>query len=109
MGGNLTFRKLEKKDFDRGFMKNLEYLSIVGHYDRESWEKRFEMIQNKGYRIIVWIDEDKDMVVASGSVFFESKFIRSLGTWGHLEDVSVHEEYRDRKLGLHMIYKIYYF
>jgi glucosamine-phosphate N-acetyltransferase len=41
------------------------------------------------YKIIVIVDVAKQRVIASGSLIIERKFIRQLGTAGHIEDIVV--------------------
>ena len=55
------------------------------------------------YKIVVIFDVEKQRVVGSGSLVLEKKFIRQLGTAGHIEDIVISEGYRGKHLGLRMI------
>ena len=55
------------------------------------------------YKILVIFDKAKGRVIGSGSLIIEKKFIRQLGTAGHIEDIVVSEGYRGRNLGKSMI------
>ena len=103
----LTFRKLQNEDFERGFLDTLSCLTSVGETTKEQYAERFRRLglaDSNNYKIIVCIDEATDKVIASGTVLLELKFIRNLGIWGHIEDVSVHSDYSGKKIGLHMVY-----
>ncbi len=41
------------------------------------------------YKIVVILDRKTEQVIASGSLIIEKKFIRQLGTAGHIEDIVV--------------------
>ena len=49
------------------------------------------------------VDNASKRVIGSGSLIIEKKFIRQLGTAGHIEDIVVQEQYRGRHLGLKII------
>ena len=55
------------------------------------------------YKIVVIYDIGKKRIVGSGSLILEKKFIRQLGTAGHIEDIVISEGYRGKHLGLRMI------
>ena len=55
------------------------------------------------YKIIVIHDLKLNKVIGCGSLICEKKFIRSLGTAAHIEDIVVREEYRGKNLGLRLI------
>jgi len=42
-------------------------------------------------------------VVGTGTVFMEKKFLRGLGTVGHIEDIAVDKSQQGKKLGLRII------
>ena len=106
---NITFRKLQVDDYDRGFFEALSNLSKVGNVSKEQFQKRFNDLDLKSsniYKIIVGVDNDTNKIIASGTVFFELKFIRNLGVCGHIEDIVVHKDYNGQNLGKHLIYCI---
>lgn len=55
------------------------------------------------YYALVIVDKDKDVIVAVGTVFIERKFIRGLGSVGHIEDIAVDKSQQGKKLGLRII------
>jgi glucosamine-phosphate N-acetyltransferase len=43
------------------------------------------------------------MIIATGNVFIEKKFLRGLGSVGHIEDIAVDKTQQGKKLGLRVI------
>jgi len=67
-------------------------LTQVGPVEKSDFEAQYsEMFPFKSdtYKIIVIVDVAKQRVIASGSLIIERKFIRQLGTAGHIEDIVV--------------------
>lgn len=58
---------------------------------------------NQIYFPIVIILKATDQVVATGNVFIEKKFLRGLGSVGHIEDIAVDKTQQGKKLGLRLI------
>ena len=78
----------------------------MGPVEKSDFEAQYtEMfpIKQDTYKIIVIVDVAKQRVIASGSLIIEKKFIRQLGTAGHIEDIVVQEGYRGKHLGLRLI------
>jgi glucosamine-phosphate N-acetyltransferase len=44
-------------------------------------------------------DQSTNVIIASGSLVQERKFIRNQGYCGHIEDIVVHKTYRRQNLG----------
>ena len=55
------------------------------------------------YYGIVIVDKNTDKVIATGFVFVERKFLRGLGSVGHIEDIAVDKSQQGKKLGLRII------
>jgi len=51
----------------------------------------------------VIVSKANDQVVGTGCVFMEKKFLRGLGTVGHIEDIAVDKAQQGKKLGLRII------
>lgn len=58
---------------------------------------------NQTYFPIVIILKSTDQIIATGNVFMEKKFLRGLGTVGHIEDIAVDKTQQGKKLGLRII------
>ena len=57
----------------------------------------------KTYFVIAIVDKNTDMLVGTGCVFMERKFLRNLGSVGHIEDIAVSKKAQGMKLGLRII------
>ena len=55
------------------------------------------------YFPIVILNKKSDQIVGVGTVFMERKFLRGLGTVGHIEDIAVDEKEQGKKIGLRII------
>jgi len=58
---------------------------------------------NQVYFPVVIILKTTDMIIATGNVFIEKKFLRGLGSVGHIEDIAVDKTQQGKKLGLRII------
>ncbi len=89
-------KRLEKSDYYRGFLQLLEQLTIVDadNISYEDFCKRLDDMNSETFVII-----HNNIVVASGTIYIEYKFIHHLGAVGHIEDIVVDVRYRKRGLG----------
>lgn len=71
----------------------------------DAWRAQFNTFRDipKTYYSIVIVDKPTDRVVAVGTVFIERKFLRGLGSVGHIEDIAVDKSQQGKKLGLRII------
>ena len=84
----------------------LSELTEVGSVSKDQFEKTWdEMFQTRSdiYKVIVIVDKVKNVVIGSGSLMIEQKFIRTCGKASHIEDIVVKKEYRGKNLGLKLI------
>jgi len=99
---NITIRKLQKEDLDKGFLHTLDSLRQASNTDKKIVEKTFEKINsNPDYLIIVALTDGK--VVGATTLLIETKFIHNGGKVGHIEDVVVNKEYQKKGIGEKMI------
>ena len=84
----------------------LKQLTEVGEYEEKKFLEIFEKIQRIEDTIYIIVVEDKEtgIVVGTGTVVLEQKFIRGGAKTGHIEDVVVDKNYRGYSLG-----KLYFF
>lgn len=59
--------------------------------------------QTQTYYVINIVSRETDKVVGTGTVFIEKKFLRGLGSVGHIEDIAVSKDMQGKKLGLRVI------
>ncbi|KAJ6442325.1 acetyltransferase [Purpureocillium lavendulum] len=96
-------RPLRRSDYDTGFLDCLRVLTTVGDIAKDDFEAQYErMLKQEGYYIIV-IEDDAGLVVATGALIVEHKFIHNLGAVGHIEDIAVSKSQQGKKLGLRLI------
>lgn len=90
--------RLNKEDYYKNFLQLLEQLTVVdaNELNYENFCERFDEMNSHTF---VVRNNSQDKVIATASVFIEKKFIHRLGKVGHIEDVVVDKEYRDKGLG----------
>jgi len=98
-------RPLASTDYNRGHFAVLSVLTVVNDLGEDAWVARFQAMRAapKTYYPLVIVDQVTDQIVATGTVFLERKFIRGLGTVGHIEDIAVDKSQQGKKLGQHII------
>jgi glucosamine-phosphate N-acetyltransferase len=57
----------------------------------------------KTYYSLVIVDKASDRIVGAGALFVERKFLRGLGSVGHIEDIAVDKQQQGKKLGIRII------
>ncbi|KAF4362004.1 hypothetical protein G4B88_007160 [Cannabis sativa] len=94
-------RRLELLDKRKGFIELLQQLTVCDSVTDKDFEDRFKELSSLGddHVIAVIEDEQSGMIVATGSVFIEKKFIRNCGKVAHIEDVVVDANTRGKQLG----------
>lgn len=98
-------RPLASTDHKRGHLSILSVLTVVSDPGEEAWLAQFNALREAGrtYYSIVIVDKPTDRIVAVGTVFIERKFLRGLGSVGHIEDIAVDKSQQGKKLGLRII------
>lgn len=97
-------RPLASTDYARGHIKVLGSLTTVADPGEAAWTERFELLAQSHasasrYFIVVIVSKDTDELVATGTVFLEPKFLRSLATAAHIEDIAVDKSMQGKGLG----------
>lgn len=93
-----TIRKLEKEDFQKGFLNSLDTLREASNITNEKALEIFNLIQSNPNHIIV-VAEINDRIVGSTTLLIEPKFIHQGGFVGHIEDVVVSKEFQGNQIG----------
>ena len=97
-------RPLARTDLSRGFISVLSVLTSAPEVSETRYTQTFDAMQSfKTYFTLVIVSRTTDMIVGAGTVFIEQKFIRNLGTVGHIEDIVVAKSMQGHKLGLRII------
>ncbi|KZT02856.1 acyl-CoA N-acyltransferase [Laetiporus sulphureus 93-53] len=102
---DLHLRPLASTDYRRGHLSVLSVLTVVTDPGEEAWVAQFNALRAaaRTYYSIVMVDKASDGIVAVGTVFIERKFLRGLGSVGHIEDIAVDKSQQGKKLGLRII------
>ncbi|KAF9652687.1 glucosamine 6-phosphate N-acetyltransferase [Thelephora ganbajun] len=128
---DLHIRPLSSTDYHRGHIQVLSVLSHAPDPGYNAWLSHFNALKltastpapsggllrptptrantgqglksNQVYFPIVIVSKANDQVVGTGTVFMEKKFLRGLGTVGHIEDIAVDKSQQGKKLGLRII------
>ncbi|KDQ53849.1 hypothetical protein JAAARDRAFT_38810 [Jaapia argillacea MUCL 33604] len=98
-------RPLAATDYRRGHLDVLSVLTVVTDPGEEAWVAQFHAMRALPltYYMIVMVDKNTDVIIGVGTVFIERKFLRGLGSVGHIEDIAVDKKQQGKKLGLRII------
>ncbi|KAJ3574596.1 hypothetical protein NP233_g1664 [Leucocoprinus birnbaumii] len=102
---DLHIRPLARTDYNRSHLSVLSVLTVVTDPGLAAYQARFDLLRSQpktNYTIVI-IDKPTDQIIAVGSVFVEHKFLRGLGSVGHIEDIAVNPNVQGKKLGLRVI------
>ncbi|KAH9829879.1 acyl-CoA N-acyltransferase [Rhodofomes roseus] len=102
---DLHLRPLASTDYRRGHLSVLSVLTVVTDPGEDAWVAQFHALRAapRTYYSIVIVDKASDRIVAVGTLFVERKFLRGLGSVGHIEDIAVDKSQQGKKLGLRII------
>ena len=97
-------RPLAKTDHSRGHLSVLSVLTSAPDVSETRYTQTFDAMRSfNNYFTLVIVSRATDTIVGAGTVFIEQKFIRNLGTVGHIEDIVVDKSMQGRKLGLRIL------
>ena len=54
----------------------------------------------------IWIIEENNEIIATGTIIYEHKFIFNLAVYAHIEDICVKKEYRRKGIGKLIVKKL---
>ncbi|KAJ3810298.1 acyl-CoA N-acyltransferase [Lentinula lateritia] len=102
---DVHLRPLASTDYHRGHLAVLSVLTVVSDPGESNWLAQFHSMRaaSKTYYPIVIVSKQTDRIVGVGCVFIERKFLRGLGSVGHIEDIAVDKSQQGKKLGLRII------
>lgn len=106
----LQIRPLASTDYTRGHLDILSVLTTVSDPGEAAWRSQFNAMRPHSsqsgpqtYYALVIVHKPTDKILATGTVFLERKFLRGLGSVGHIEDIAVSKAAQGKKLGLRVI------
>jgi len=90
----MTFRLLTSGDY-------LQYLSLINEFRQttfteETFVKTLHDIQKSS---VIWVYEEDNVLLATGTIIYEHKFIFDTCIYAHIEDVCVRKTHRRKGLG----------
>ncbi|HLA22359.1 MAG TPA: GNAT family N-acetyltransferase [Nitrosopumilaceae archaeon] len=95
---NIKIRELREKDLFHGFLESLDSLRKASDMRPKKAKEIFKKIKSdKNYKFYVAIVDSK--VVGTATIFIEQKFIHDGGKVGHIEDVAIRKNYKDKGIG----------
>ncbi|KAL0213524.1 hypothetical protein RCL1_007150 [Eukaryota sp. TZLM3-RCL] len=104
MSNTLRLRPLAIEDFHAGFLQVLEGLTEVGEVSEAQFIESFNSLEfSDNKHILVIEDLDRNIIIATGSLFIEQKFSHGCKKVGHIEDVSVLPNHQKNHLGITIV------
>jgi len=105
LGSEFVIRPLARDDHKRGHLDVLAILTVVPDPGEKAWQERFDLLKSfpDTYFPIVIVRKDTDRIVAVGTIIIEHKFLRNLGSIGHIEDIATAKEAQGKGLGKRVI------
>ncbi|KAI5167460.1 glucosamine-phosphate N-acetyltransferase [Nematocida sp. AWRm78] len=101
---SFTIRKLKREDLTEEYFSLLSVLTEAPFPGKEQVDKMYEYMQahEETYNVFV-VCSPEGKLVGSGTLLIEKKFIRSLGSVGHIEDIVISNECQGKGLGRKLI------
>ncbi|KAF7369115.1 Glucosamine 6-phosphate N-acetyltransferase [Mycena venus] len=102
---DVHIRPLASTDHGRGHLAVLSVLTVATDLGEAAWIAQFNAMRAapKTYYSLVIVDKKSDKIVGAGALFVERKFLRGLGSVGHIEDIAVDKQQQGKKLGIRII------
>ena len=94
MNSNFTIRKLTIDDYER-------YIIMINEF-RETYFTKKQFIDTLNCingNSEIWIIENNDDIIGTGTIIYEKKFIYNNSTLAHIEDICIKEKYRNMGYG----------
>lgn len=99
-------RPIASTDYERGHLSVLQALTETPDPGKAAYLKQFNLMKTSkplSYYVLAIVDVETDKIIAVGSLFIEYKFIRNLGSAGHIEDIAVDTSVQGKGLGKKII------
>ena len=98
---NFNIRQLEIQDYKKNYIQLLgQHFNInVLEISENQFIHYLKTKITNNYKIYVIEDTKYNKVIGSVSLIYETKIIHNFGKVAHLEDLIIHEKYRNKKLG----------
>ncbi|KAI5185635.1 glucosamine-phosphate N-acetyltransferase [Nematocida homosporus] len=102
-----SIRELRREDLTRDYFLLLSELTTAPFPEEALLFERYEFMQRhkETYLVLVIVDT-ANRIVGSGTLVTEYKFLRNLGSVGHIEDIVVSKQQRGAGLGKKLIFAL---
>lgn len=89
----MIFRQLNIHDYN-------QFKILINEFRKTEFSlTEFKEILNNEKYLGIYILEENNNLVGSGTILFEKKFIHNISLYGHIEDIIIKKEYRKKGLG----------
>jgi len=89
----MIFRKLNNNDFE-------QYKILINNFRKTDFTyMQFQDILENEINIEIYVLEENNILIASGTILFEKKFIHNISTYSHIEDIIVKNTYQGKGIG----------
>lgn len=97
----IEIRELDYSDHDKNFFQTLGQLTKVEPVGFLEFVQTLNTIKHSTnlHLVIVAVLRSTELIVGTGTVIIEQKFIRGMGKIGHIEDIVVDSSMRGKNLG----------
>lgn len=92
----MLIKKLSKNDFQKYIKLMKQFRPIDINLTKNDFENLYDKIFLNSE---IYITELNENIVGSITIIYEQKFINNLSLYAHIEDVIVHQDYRNKKIG----------
>jgi glucosamine-phosphate N-acetyltransferase len=94
----MIFRKLTSADYE-------QFQPMIDEFRPAKFteEEFISLLEYMSPFSQIWVVEDNNEIIATGTIIYEKKFIFNLCTLAHIEDVCVKREHRKKGIGKQLI------
>jgi len=89
---------LQCNDYNKNYLDLLEQLTCVNK-ETIVYDKFCTFVNNLDANHVIYVIENDNKIVATGTIIIEQKLIHGLGLIGHIEDIVVDKQYNGKNLG----------
>jgi glucosamine-phosphate N-acetyltransferase len=94
----MPFRPLKSNDYEL-------YLSLINEFRPTTFtDDQFkETLQTMEKSSVIWVYEEGEQLLATGTIIYETKFIYNTCIYAHIEDICVRASHRRQGLGKKLV------
>lgn len=100
---DIKFRGLECDDYNKGYFDLLQQLTVAPLCSNDQFKT---FVDNLNRNHIVFVCENNNKIIASGTLLIEPKLIRNCNFVGHIEDIVVDKNHNGYGIGKKLILEL---